>query len=176
MSNMKQTEIQCKYENLKKEILPLLMGQVFHVTNKNSFKGIKKEGKINNNLNKQYKLTTAQSENNYGRKRGHVCLIDLRDINAQNLKDALMKYYFLSPHNEEDVYFLILKDECFNRLIPWQKAQEEVGYKEVWIPHVETWYPGDIDLSFVKEIICVVVEPEKVVDDGPWISMGRKKH
>ena len=100
-------------------------------------------------------------ENSYGRKRGYVCLFDLRDKNRSIIDEALLKFYFLNPGYGEKVVFLILNTQLYPELIDYQQAHEEVGFKEKWIPYVECWYPRAISLNNIEEIMLVNIAKVK---------------
>ena len=91
------TSIKLHYSNLKEELLPLFLGKVFHVTTKDACSSIMAEKKIRNNMKGEREFVFPQSENSYGRKRGYVCLFDLRSATTEQIQDALMKFYFLNP-------------------------------------------------------------------------------
>ena len=94
----------------------------------------------------------------YGRNRGYVCLWDLRNITNEQLHVALDDYYFLNPRfaNNSPI-FLFISERLFPELIPWTKARDE-GAKEVWVPHAEAWYPGNIPFDNVSHGIRVHVK------------------
>ncbi|MBI2047744.1 MAG: hypothetical protein HYT27_01255, partial [Parcubacteria group bacterium] len=100
---------------LEQTLLPLLIGRVFHVTNKKSFEKIKKSNLINPNAQNKYTYNFPQSAQNFGSRNNMVCLIDLRqkDFNTSlNLSGG--GYYFLHPKNEwTEVIFLFLESNFY---------------------------------------------------------------
>lgn len=157
--SVKVTSIKLHYSNLEQELLPLLLGKVFHVTTKDACSDIMAEKIIRNNMNGDYKSHFPQSKNSYGLNRGYVCLFDLRSATTEQIQDALMKLYFLNPfRNKSDPYFLIVSSSVWSKLIDTSVARSEIGFKEMWIPDVECWYPKDLSLDNVDEIIEVKIE------------------
>ena len=135
------------------------MGKVFHVTSFKSYCVILREGMIKTNKEGDFKFTFPQSEISYGRKRGYVCLFDLREKSNDIIEEGLMKYYFLNPyHTQNSPVFLIISPFLYSNLIYDAKAREEdTKYEEMFIPYVECWYPGSISLKYVGEILEVKV-------------------
>ena len=141
-------------QKLRDELLPTLMGSVFHVTSCSSYRSILRAGAIQNNKDNRFDYTFPQSINSFGRKRGYVCLFDLRRVPNEKLDLALDKFYFLNPHRCNDNPIFLVLDEAFHAdLIRWTAG----SICEVRIPYVESWYPGDIELSKVRRVIDVRV-------------------
>jgi len=46
-------------------------------------------------------------------------------------------------------------------LISWQHARQEVERKEMYIPFVEAWYPGDIPLHLVNDSLVLTVKSRR---------------
>lgn len=158
--------IEVHSSRLSEIVLPKLKGRVFHVTDLHGFNGIFSTGYIVSNQDNRFPFRYGQSENSYGRKRGYICLFDLRKVTEVQLEDALMKYYFLNPHFAEDhAFFLYLNDSLYPDLIPCNVAEKEEVYSEMWIPNVEAWYKGTISVEALDGILEVKVEPAKL---GPW--------
>lgn len=169
---MKTIKLICKEDELEKKLLPQLVGKVFHVTNLEGFKGIQKSQAIEVNKDEKFYYRHGQSQKSYGIKRGYICLVDLRNqkINDATLKDALTRYYFLSPHDKKEEFFFVLKPHLCPKLVSWKKANKDVKYKEVWVPYIECWYPENIKLEEIEEIIEVEQTPQKIINDGSYTS------
>jgi hypothetical protein len=143
---------------LRAEVLPRLVGRVFHVTTRDAYARIRSDGAIKPNRNGELGFTFGQSEFSYFRNRGCVSLFDLRTATPEQVEDSLWKYYFLNPSfSENRPVFLLLTDSCFDDLIPWSRANAEVGYREMFIPYVEAGYPGEIPLSLVERALLLEV-------------------
>jgi len=150
----KEIAITCEKSRLEDKILPLLKEKVFHVTSSEAYQAMVGDGMIKSNINSCYKYTFPQSEVSYGVKRGYICLFDLRNKSDDVVEKALMKFYFLKPFHYQNVsVFLILSPRFYSNLI--YDTQEEIGWKEIYIPHVECWYPGNIPLEYIDEVIEV---------------------
>lgn len=154
----KKIAITCEKSRLREKILPLLKEKVFHVTSSEAYQAIVRDGVIKSNINGCYKYTFPQSEISYGVKRGYVCLFDLRSKRNDVIEDALMKFYFLNPPSCHNMpIFLILSQQLYSSLIYDTEAKKEIGYGEMYIPHVECWYPGNIPLEYIDKIIEVTI-------------------
>ena len=153
--NIRKFDTSSEENELKEVILPVSIGKVFHVTSHEAFQGIKRDWIIKHNKNNEFKYSFSQSKNSYGRNRGYVCLFDLRNKSDQIIEDALGKLFFLDPFHppKNKSIFLILKYKLYPLLIDYKQATEEIGYGEIKIPHVECWYPTNISLDDIDEII-----------------------
>jgi hypothetical protein len=138
------------------------------VTSRLGYEGIVAEGAILSNRDGRLGNTFPQSASSYGRKRGCVCLFDLRDISDEHLfgcdrngtVGALDKFYFLNPGPfANNPVFLVLDEALHGGLIPWTAGNPP----EMRIPFVEAWHLGQIELAKVQKVIDVRVMPRKVV-------------
>lgn len=144
---------------LKNKLLPLLYGRVFHVTTKEAYSSIICQKIIRNNMREEFSFVFPQSKNSYGRKRGYVCLFDLRSATPCQIQDALLKYDFLNPfEGRSDPYFFIVSSSGYSHLIKNSDAKSEIGYKEMWIPYVECWFPHDLPLEYINKIIKLKIK------------------
>lgn len=160
-----KAEYHYQADELRDKLLSKLKEKVFHVTSYDRYKIIEESGMIKSNADGKLGFTYPQSENSYGRKRGYICLFDLRDKTAEEIENALECFYFLGDHTlgDKQVY-LILKDETYSELIDTTQAKAEIDFKEMWIPYVECWYPENLLLSNIQEIIIVNIEREPLSD------------
>ncbi|HSE91068.1 MAG TPA: hypothetical protein VLJ79_32965 [Candidatus Binatia bacterium] len=128
------------------------------MTKGEAFEEICRCGWIDGKRQAQLAFTPRQPENSYGRKRGWVSLYDLSDPTDAEIKEALIRYWFLRTLRDEstDVY-LIVAESVWPSLISWKRASREVGGKEFFIPFVEAWYPGDVPLELVTESLVVTL-------------------
>lgn len=167
MSKNKIETLTVAYKDLSKTLLPLLLGNIFHVTNGDSVKSIFEAGSVRNNQNGDFPSTFPQSNSNYGAKNGMVYLIDLRGKNYEEAQEhASNGYYFLKPKSEwKSVAFFVLSSNYFADLkhqarfnpalvgknhIPMEKI-----YTGTYLPEIECWYPGDISLNKFSQIFVV---------------------
>jgi hypothetical protein len=155
--------------DLEDRLLPELLGSVFHVTSRSGYEGIMETGAILNNRDNRFKYTYPQSADNFGRKRGWVCLFDLRDVPDEELEWALKKLYFLNPgYCQDNPIFLILDESFHDDVLSWRAG----NLKEVRIPHVEAWYPSDIDVAKIWKVIDVTVEQSD--EEHPFLQALRE--
>lgn len=144
--------------SLEKQIIPLLKNTVFHCTSLSSYQGILESNAIYNNLENRFEYSFSVSSNSYGRKKGYVCLFDFRNKkNKTIIEELLPKFYFLNPSFcKGKVVYFILNPSLYSNLIPNEKAKEEVGFSQMWIPYeFEVWYEEKISMDGIKEIIIV---------------------
>jgi hypothetical protein len=91
---------------------------------------------------------------------------------------ALENFYFLAPKDWTTAVFLMLSPDVYEHLISWDVAPREVGSYEMWIPHVECWYPSSLDFTLIEEAIVVditrteptglakvIIEANKIMED-----------
>jgi hypothetical protein len=136
------------------------MGKVFHVTSFANFEKIEESGHIKTNHDGQLGCTYPQSQIFYGRQKGYVCLFDLRYANDKEIKDALLRFYFIGNRALGDKQvFLIPEPETCAELIDISQAKADLGSNQIlWIPDVECWYPDALPLSKIQEIIIVNID------------------
>jgi len=147
---------------LEEKLLPLLRDRVFHVTPAKGCADICKQGLLKNNQAGKFGFTFGQSVKSYGRLNGCVCLFDLRDISDKKVGESLEKYYFLNPSFcNDNPFFLLVSEGLYPKLISWKKAWVEKAYEKMLIPYVECWFPGDIPIDGVAEVLEVKVQRKK---------------
>jgi hypothetical protein len=154
-------KIECKYSELEEIVFPLLRGRVFHVTNAETFHDLIRNGGIRSDQQGLFAFALGQPGNSYGRKRGWVSLFDLRAEEDADVKQALIRYFFLKVFRSDSTRaVLFLAESAWPSLISWKRASQEVGGKEVYIPFVEAWYPGDIPIHVISDRLIVTVHPD----------------
>ena len=152
--------IECDSSEVEDVMLPLLRGRVFHVTKEKNFDAIRRYGWIYSQQQARLVFTPRQPENSYGCKRGWVSFYDLRDPSDMEIKEALIRYWFLRTIGKENSQiYLIVAESAWSSLISWKRASREVGGKEFFIPFVEAWYPGDVPLQLVDESLVISCRP-----------------
>ena len=155
------------YESLRGQLLPELLGRVFHVTSQSRYEEILGCGMVRNNADGSLGNTYPQSAISLGRKRGYVCLFDLRSLSEDQLQSALDCFFFLSPYPlGDDLAFLFLRHEVHGDLTLWDHIRSEVPVGEFRIPHAECWYPSDLPLSAVQDVLLVHVRRKPIPPDS----------
>ena len=155
---MSPNRVRVRQDELRSVVLPRLIGRVFHVTTRAGYAGISRDGLIKSNQDAVLPFSYPQSEASYFRKRGCVCLFDLRSATADQIDEALQKFYFLDPSSEDKPpVFLFLNHSCYERLIPWSVSFPDEGYRAMVIPYVEAGYSGDIPLSLIDSVLSLQI-------------------
>lgn len=155
-STLPVEHVAVKWSDLEPVILPRLIGTVFHVTSERAFGDILACGMISSNQDGRLQFTFPQSENNYGRQRGYVCLFDLRDVPGETVRDVLsVKFNFLKPTSADPVFLFLDRSE-YPHLVPWTDAP--VG--TMVIPYVEAWYPRDVPVAALTHALAITVEED----------------
>ena len=181
---LKIENLSCHESQLRDFILPNLRGNVFHLTSRSGLKGITKDGLIRNNKNGEFPYTYPQSARSYARKRGYVSLFDLRTTSDDELEKAWSNFYFLNPpFVDNNPIFLILSPCLYPVLIPWTQARDEDAWKEMFIPHVEAFHPGDIPISHISRVLSASIRqarkrpssPSKLLDETVQQLYTRQK-
>jgi hypothetical protein len=142
-------------ESWLSEYSTLLRGSIWHLTSPLGISGIKKSGYIEPNLG-SHKYTFPQSENSYGKLKGYICLFDFFSVDE---KEFLYTFYrwrcFFWHHKPFTIALELNREYLMSNLILNQIARQEVGYKKVWIPYVEVWYPKRIPISAIDRYFVI---------------------
>ena len=143
--------------DLRSKLLPLLRGQVFHVTTVAGLDSILADGVIK--TNQDGTLTTSpRYHNSYFRARGCVSLCDLRAVSEEEIDTALGQYYFLNPEGRfASPVFLFIRSNCFTSLIPWTQQRTEKAFELLVVSYVEAGYPGDFPLDCIEKALSVTI-------------------
>lgn len=153
-------------EEAPQELLSILKGNVFHLTKQSSFEQIQIDRKVENNKNNKYQLNIS-SQNSHGRLNGCVCFFDLRSHNEGRVDETLQKYNFLGPswfkivyleYYEFNLAYLLLKNEHYNKLIPYQDAIDDykhTGKLLYAVPHTEAWIKDQVPLEWFSRVYRV---------------------
>lgn len=158
---MNEANVRIRAEALASELLPKLLGTVFHVTDMKGYAGIVQDQEIR--VDDGSNPTTPQSKVSYFRTRGCVCLFDLRSVPMEEMELGLMKYYFLNPtHADNRPVFLFLDRSYWDRLISWTVSKEDEGLGAMVIPYFEAGHQGPIPLSCIESALLVEVEDTRV--------------
>jgi hypothetical protein len=153
-----QKKIECQDYELERVMLPLLRGRVFHLTSEETFDDILRCGWIYSRQQTRLAFAPCQPENNYGCRRGWVSLYDLGNPTDSNVAEALISYWLLRAMRRESKHvYLMITESARSSLISWRRASREVGGKELFVPFVEAWYPGDIPLQLISDSLVVTV-------------------
>lgn len=173
--DIKQFEY-ARFEEIKNDFVPnILNGNVFHITNEEGYRGIIKDGIIKNNKNKNFEYIYPQSEGNFGTRLGYICLFDLRDktnIYEKNIDftpEGNGYHLLLQYLRRNNLHIFILEEMEYCKLINWQEAKHRkdeydkefcsgnYNLEVDWVhaPYYECWYPNDINLSLIKQIVTV---------------------
>ena len=72
-----------------------------------------------------------------------------------------------------------MKESISDSLILWETAKKENNYKEQFVHLIECWYPGNISIDEVKEVIIVEFNPIVQTNEKPkifeWASLLARK-
>ena len=157
---MRETIIQTSDDTDRKRLLKRLLGTVFHLTTADAFPGIVRDGRVGHNRNGQYPLNCG-SQRSFGRLHGYVCLFDLRNASpakislARELCDFLYPDWLTGDRAENPVY-LVLRPEACHRLVPNASAYYACragGRALKYLPGAECWYPGNLPLEDIGEVL-----------------------
>jgi len=149
---VREERLSVQRDRLREDLLPHLLGQVFHVTPRAAYPQIRRSGAIRNNRDEHFAFTYAQSGASWGRQQGYICLFDLRALPEGELEWALRKYYFLDPFDRpQSPVFLFVSSQAAARVIPWTAAPRTT----MFIPHAECWFPGDLPTSLLSHALVV---------------------
>lgn len=135
-------------------------------------------GFIRNNKDRKHDHKHPRSINNYGQQMGYVNLFNIKDCNEEELEDVSSSFYFYNPEYVEDrPCFFIMKEEIRNELISWEEARKSIlsgKIKGNYIPHGECYYPRDLPLDLVKEVLIVNVVGRKKPEPGSLLWLNKQ--
>lgn len=150
--------------DLRVALLPRLRRSVFHVTSQANFKKICRSGAIMHNKNARFRLNVT-SENSFGRRRGWICLFDMRYCDGSALEKTLSSYNFLQPrsftryhsdHTTTVIAYLILHPKFYKYLVPNRFARKVSPYGH-YVRNTEVWYRGSICLSQIQRALLAKI-------------------
>jgi hypothetical protein len=151
-----EKHLKIRYGDLKDILLPKLCGQIFHVTTELSWEQIR-AACLKPNTDGGFGFDFGQPKVSFFRRRGCICLFDLRHLDGDGIEEALTKLYFLNPFESDKAVYLFLNKDVSQHLIPWTRWKEEKCYGEMVVPYVEARYPGEIYLADIVGILHVEV-------------------
>lgn len=134
------------------KLIPTLRKGPFHCTSIDGLSSIMKTRTIlPNDGNRPF--TFGQSENSYAVYKKAISLFDFNDYDTNVIECELRKCWFI--HKPVTMIILLDRDKTSSDIIPNEEAKTEVGFKKMWIPKIECWYPTSIPTSFVTLYIAV---------------------
>lgn len=146
---MNTINIECSAREREAKLLPLIGGNIFHVTSLEALDAIMEEGIIKNNRDGKLKYSYPQSKISYGNTKGYICLFDFRNIKDEDIEWSDRKYSIFGRDA-----FLLLHDKYWIDII--RPQDRHLGIKEMYIPESEVWYPKDIETTKIKTCIRVI--------------------
>lgn len=156
---MKFIELNISKNESETKLLPLLNGKVFHFTTLENARKIYECGWIKGDKNLKQTFTHFSSRS-YGRKRGYICLCDLRNWDLINEKDQdliMGKLPFLYPRKIETPCYFIINSKLHESLIGWKTANDEFsGFeRDLYVHDLECWSKDDISTQDCDLLIRV---------------------
>lgn len=161
---MELNDLDLHSSQLHGDLLPLLLGRVFHVTWRNVCEQILADGEIRTNTEGQLPSVFG-STNSFFRNRGCISFFDYRATCPEQIEDAIGK---CSPYNlpsadpkllhAPNIAFLFLSWAAYDRLIPWTRWEEEKAYSEKVVLYVEAGYPGPVPITLIEKILRVNID------------------
>ncbi len=164
---MIERQLSFKEADLEDKLLPLLLGQAFHVTSRGRYKQIVASGAILPDADGTLGNTYPQSAASFARKNAYVCLFDLRHASEQALSRGLQDFYFLAPPPlMPDLSFLLVSSDSYHDLIQWDNIKKRVSIGAFRVPEIECWYAGPLAISAIASVLNVQVIPRPVDPNG----------
>ncbi len=148
-------------ESWLSEYSTLLRSTIWHMTSIEGIIGIHQSGYIEPNLGNR-KYTYSQSKNSYGKLKNYVCLFDFYSVDDDEFIYTFDKWKgFFSCHKPFTIALELNHKFLASDLIANYIAREEVGYKKVWIPYVEVWYPKPIPVFSIRKYFVIPTAYQK---------------
>lgn len=163
-------------EDLHESLLPHLKGNIFHLTTQDAYRYILEDGRIKHNRDNEFRLNTS-SDNSYGRKRGYVCLFNLKGKDKKIIDDTLSRYYFLEPtwfkkyhedRTESKLIYLILNVKYHHIIIDSEEAKESLDQR---VPSTECWIDNHLPIEYIERVVTV-----EILRSAPKDSFSYAQH
>lgn len=152
---MKINQLKIMYND---DILPALVGRVFHVTTAAKMLLIKKSGALVPNTELMHVSKFGNTSNGFFRQRNCVSFFDYRCYGTKSWKEHAYKCFptqILKREKSDNISILFLHESKFEELIPWTLWKEEKAWSERVVPYIETGYEGMVSLRDITEELIV---------------------
>lgn len=154
-------------KEVRRGLLPHLIGRVFHVTRQNSLDEIQGVGYIDPNVDGALGNSFSQSSKSFGRANGCVCLFDFRGKSDEAISWGLDCCNFLENRDFADqIAVLRIDPVAFPQFIPAGSAYERGGAGTIWVPEVECWFPGRLPINLISDILIVTIRRTPIPPNG----------
>ncbi|VAV83248.1 hypothetical protein MNBD_DELTA01-1484 [hydrothermal vent metagenome] len=151
---MKLKEYDFRDGDIRKKILDLLRGKVFHVTKYSAYQSILKSDAIETNVDGRFGYTYSMSST--GRKADCVCFFDLRNKTQKVIDRSINGLDFMDSRIfGEKIVYLFLVSDFHEELISPRKIQ--ATFPGRYIPDVEMLHEGFVPLRKIEKSIVVYV-------------------
>jgi hypothetical protein len=142
-----------------------LLDHVVHVTTRDAFKKIKRDGAIKSNKTGRFTPTHWRSPASYFCEDDCVSVFDFRSVTLDLLEEANQLHNVLTILNPQPAHkpvFLLLKQTRLGALRQWKPWMNEGGdiFAPAFgrgIPHFEAGYPKEIPLDAIDRALLVTV-------------------
>lgn len=158
---MKTISLKFIDEDLQESLLPYLEGLIFHYTTQDAYRKILADGRIKHNKDNKFELG-ASSGNSYGRKRGYICVFNLKEIDREVINHSLLYHYnFLEPpwfkkyykdRTESKLVFLVVNNKYQDLLVG---SKEALGSPDHHVPKIECWFCDHIPINHIERVVSV---------------------
>lgn len=136
-------------------LFPVLRQGLYHLTSASGFAGILSDGYIRPN-NGSFPSTYEKSAHSYGRSRRYISLFDFETPTSEQCISEEPKWAgFFKRHKPATILIGLDRRKLAPNLISNKRAREEIGFKKMWIPHVEVWYPEPIPFSYTTGLVLI---------------------
>lgn len=160
--------------DLPDRVLEMLLGRVFHVTSSASWLNIQAAGFIETNERARHE-TPFGVPSSYGRRKGYVCLFDLRGKSDEDIKEGHLRLPFTRPHQLGAVaVYLLIAPLAFPNIIDEEAAIQDAGSRD-WIPGIECWYPSPVSVDLIESAVTVDFELETISTKAANAKMQRSR-
>ena len=158
--HMRETHKHISNGNAFNELLPLLVGRVFHVTKEQNWSYISTSGKLLPLPHVGQYVRTFGTKS-YFQQQGCVCLFDYRNFYEAKPQEHYHKCLPTMPLTEnKPIRVLFLNPGHYDELVSWSQWHENGTGRNV-VPYVETGLMGDIPLNFFDEALIVTITENK---------------
>jgi hypothetical protein len=170
-------DLRLAHHQLHGQLLPILIGRVFHATSVDSLEEILASGEIRANVGAERKRGFGYAANSFFRKRGCVSLFDYHSPSVEQIEASIYKCSpYRIPRTDRLAYLFLAQSE-YHRLLPWTRWEEAQAWSDQIIPHVEAGHFGAIPMTSIEAVLRVFIVDElnAAREFGPTDDEARAK-
>jgi hypothetical protein len=143
---------------MEKNFYPLIRNSVFHFTSDKKLNSIiDSDGIFPSGYSSEIYTTSIYSNKSMGKALAAVCLFDLRNKTDEQIAPGQSFYNFLQGKVGSRLVYLELDKRYHGNITTIDKVDENLRKERMYLPEIESWYVGKIELSMISNIYVVSI-------------------